>query len=38
MQKKPTILNQQIVASSNLFKVEQLQLRFNNVRNELTNA
>lgn len=30
MQKKPTILNQQIVASSNLFKVEQLQLRFNN--------
>lgn len=30
MQKKPTILLQQIVASSRLFKVEELQLRFTN--------
>lgn len=30
MKKKPTILNQQIVASSKLFKVEELQLRFYN--------
>lgn len=30
MQKKPTILSQRIVASSRLFKVEELQLRFSN--------
>lgn len=30
MQKKPTILSQRIVASSRLFKVEELQLRFAN--------
>lgn len=35
MRKKPTILSQQIVASSRLFTVEELQLRFSN-KNERT--
>lgn len=30
MEKKPAILSQRIVASSRLFKVEELQLRFSN--------